>query len=127
MSNFTHRKLAIAVAMSLGVSINSVQAEDDKKEVKETKGLEVIRVTSQKRVESIQDVPISVAALSAEDLGTFSIDKIEDLQLYIPNLSMTETGLSTQTFIRGIGTGNNQGFEQSVVQFVDGVSYARQL
>ena len=132
MSNFTHRKLALAVALSLGLNINAVQAEDDKKETKktketkETKVLEVIKVTSQKRVESIQDVPISVAALSDEELRVFSIDKVEDLQLYIPNLSMTETGLSTQTFIRGIGTGNNQGFEQSVVQFIDGVSYARQ-
>jgi len=57
-------------------------------------------------------VPISVAAMSSEQLQTLAVDKVDDLQLYIPNLSMTETGLSTQTFIRGIGTGNNQGFEQ---------------
>lgn len=96
--------------------------DDGKKELK----LERIEVTSQRRVESVQDVPISVAALGVEQLESYSIEKVEDLQFFVPNLSMSETGLSTQTFIRGIGTGNNQGFEQSVVQFVDGVSYARQ-
>jgi outer membrane receptor protein involved in Fe transport len=88
--------------------------------------LEIISVTAQRRVENIQDVPISVQALTAKQIERVAIDKIDDLQLYVPNLSLTETGLSTQTFIRGIGSGNNQGFEQSVVQFVDGVSYARQ-
>jgi len=39
---------------------------------------------------------------------------------------MTETGVSTQMYIRGIGSGNNQGFEQSVGQYVDGIYYGRQ-
>ncbi len=87
--------------------------------------LEKIIVTSQRRVENLQEVPLSVQAMSAEGIERASIDKIEDLQLYIPNLSMTETGISTQIYIRGIGSGNNQGFEQSVVQYIDGISYAR--
>ena len=64
--------------------------------------------------------------LSAEDIKEKSIDKIDDLQYSVPNLHMTETGISTQMFIRGIGTGNNQGFEQSVGQYIDGVHYGRQ-
>ncbi|MFC3095322.1 TonB-dependent receptor [Alteromonas sediminis] len=119
--------LAICSALS-----NSVLAQESQEETAQTNqekpsiALEVIQVTAQRRVENIQDVPISVQAMSSEQLERVSIDKIDDLQLYIPNLSMTETGLSTQTFIRGVGSGNNQGFEQSVVQFIDGVSYARQ-
>lgn len=88
--------------------------------------VELIEVTSQRRVQNIQDVPISVQAFSGAQLDRVSIDKVEDLQLYVPNLNLTETGLSTQMFVRGVGSGNNQGFEQSVVQFIDGVSYARQ-
>lgn len=110
---------------AVGVSSALAQANENSDEGEKVT-LEIIEVTSQRRVENIQDVPISVAALSAKELERVSIDKIDDLQLYVPNLSMTETGLSTQTYIRGIGTGNNQGFEQSVVQFVDGVSHARQ-
>lgn len=110
---------ALSVSSALAQSNESTVADDNIK-------LEVIEVTAQRRVENIQEVPISVSALSAKELERVSIDKIDDLQLYVPNLSLTETGLSTQTYIRGIGTGNNQGFEQSVVQFVDGVSHARQ-
>ncbi|MCH2058431.1 MAG: TonB-dependent receptor [Thalassotalea sp.] len=127
MSGYSKSKVAIAVSLLCGLTVQKMAyGEEITVEQAENLKLEVIEVTSQKRVENIQDVPISVAAMSAEELQTLAVDKVDDLQLYIPNLSMTETGLSTQTFIRGIGTGNNQGFEQSVVQFVDGVSYARQ-
>jgi iron complex outermembrane recepter protein len=88
--------------------------------------LEEVIVTAQKRVESLQDVPISITAVSGEKMNEAGIFKIEDLQTFTPNLSMTETGISTQIYIRGIGTGNNQGFEQSVGQYVDGVHYGRQ-
>ncbi|PKG80687.1 TonB-dependent receptor [Colwellia sp. 75C3] len=88
--------------------------------------LEVIQVTAQKRSENAQETPISMNVLSAEDLKEKSIEKIDDLQYSVPNLHMTETGISTQMFIRGIGTGNNQGFEQSVGQYIDGVHYGRQ-
>ena len=88
--------------------------------------LEVIQVTAQKRSENAQETPISMNVLSSDDLKEKSIEKIDDLQYAVPNLHMTETGISTQMFIRGIGTGNNQGFEQSVGQYIDGIHYGRQ-
>ena len=88
--------------------------------------LEVIEVTAQKRSENAQDTPISMNVLTADDIQEKSIEKIDDLQYSVPNLHMTETGISTQLFIRGIGTGNNQGFEQSVGQYIDGIHYGRQ-
>ena len=88
--------------------------------------LEEITVTAQKREESLQDVPISVNALDGAKLNESGIDRIEDMTAYVPNLSMNQTGISTQLYVRGIGNGNNQGFEQAVTQYIDGVSYARQ-
>ena len=76
--------------------------------------LEEIVVTAQKRAESLQDVPISVSAVGAEKLADAGIEKVADLTAYVPNLAMTEMGIGTQLRIRGIGSGNNQGFEQSV-------------
>ena len=38
---------------------------------------------------------------------------------------MSETGIGTNIYIRGIGSGINQGFEQSTGMYVDGVSYSR--
>ena len=88
--------------------------------------LEEIIVTAQKRVETLQDVPISVSVLDANVLNDAGLDKIEDIQAYVPNLQMTESGISTQMYVRGIGTGNNQGFEQSVGMYIDGIYYGRQ-
>ena len=85
-----------------------------------------IIVTAQKREESLVDVPISVNVISDAIIETGNINKIADISEYVPNLSMTETGVSTQMYVRGIGSGNNQGFEQSVGQYVDGIYYGRQ-
>ena len=59
-------------------------------------------------------------------IETGNINKIADITEFVPNLSMTETGVSTQLYVRGIGSGNNQTFEQSVGQYIDGVYYSRQ-
>jgi len=83
-------------------------------------------VTAQKREESLGDVPISVNVINADTIDAGNINKIADITEYVPNLTMTETGVSTQMYIRGIGSGNNQGFEQSVGQYVDGIYYGRQ-
>lgn len=87
--------------------------------------LEEVIVTATLRAESLQDVPVSVNAVSGEKLMEAGIDKVEDLQAYVPNLSMSETGIGTNIYVRGIGSGINQGFEQSVGMYFDGVSYGR--
>lgn len=87
--------------------------------------LEEVIVTSQFRAESLQSVPVSVSALSGDKMNEAGIYKIEDLQAYVPNFTMSETGIGTNIYIRGIGSGINQGFEQSVGMYVDGVYYGR--
>ena len=92
----------------------------------DTPVLREILVTSQKREQSLSDVPISLDVISSEQMATANINKIADITEFVPNMTMTETGISTQMYIRGIGSGNNQGFEQSVGQYVDGIYYGRQ-
>lgn len=87
--------------------------------------LEEIVVTAQKREQSLQDVPISVAAVSGELLVEQGIHRLQDLQTQVSNFSMTETAIGTNIAIRGIFSGVNQGFEQSVGMYVDGISYGR--
>ena len=50
---------------------------------------------------------------------------MEDLSMYMPNVHVAEASAGTQMFIRGIGSGVNYGFEQSVGTFVDGVYFGR--
>ena len=110
----------VALVLTTAIPLSAV-AQDTGRLV-----LEEIIVTAQKRQETLQDVPISVSVLGSEVLDATGLDKIEDIQHYVPNLQMTESGISTQMYVRGIGTGNNQGFEQSVGMYMDGVYYGRQ-
>lgn len=87
--------------------------------------LEEVIVTATLRAESLQDVPVSVNAVSGDKMMEAGISKVEDLQAYVPNLTMSETGIGTNIYIRGIGSGINPGFEQSVGMYFDGVSYGR--
>jgi len=54
--------------------------------------LEEIIVTARRREESLQEVPISVVALSNEDLQIRGLDQLEDLSARIPNVSLLGGG-----------------------------------
>jgi outer membrane receptor protein involved in Fe transport len=87
--------------------------------------LEEIVVTAQKIEQSLRDVPLSVEALLGEKLTDAAIIRLDDLKAYVPNLQMSETGIANNIYIRGIGSGLNQGFEQSVSLYQDGVYRGR--
>lgn len=87
--------------------------------------LEEIVVTAQKQEESLRDVPLSVEAVLGEKLTDAGILRLDDLKGYVPNLQMSETGIANNIYIRGIGSGLNQGFEQSVSLYQDGVYRGR--
>jgi iron complex outermembrane recepter protein len=87
--------------------------------------LEDVIVTAQIREESLRDVPLSVEVVSGEKLADAGIVRLDDLKSYVPNLQVTETGIANNIYIRGIGSGLNQGFEQSVSTFQDGIYRGR--
>ena len=70
-------------------------------------------------------MPLSVAAVSGEKLADAGIVRLEDLEAYVPNLRCRETGIANNIYIRGIGSGLNQGFEQSVSTYMDGIYRGR--
>ncbi|MEH6584448.1 MAG: TonB-dependent receptor [Halioglobus sp.] len=89
--------------------------------------LEEVIVTAQKRAESMQDVPIAVTAVTGAQIENAGIQGLEDLSAYVPNMSInTQAGGSPGNIvIRGVGSGNNAAFEQSVGMFIDGVYAGR--
>lgn len=87
--------------------------------------LEEVVVTAQMRAEGLQDVPISISAVQGDKLNDAGITRMQDLQAYVPNLTMSEAAIGSNVYIRGVGSQVNQGFEQSVGTYVDGVYYGR--
>jgi iron complex outermembrane receptor protein len=88
---------------------------------------DAIVVTAQKRAENIQDVPISIAAVSGEEMESANILTVMDLGRVATNFQTvrsSNTG-STRIGIRGVGSLANTLIEPSVAVFVDGVYVPR--
>ena len=90
-----------------------------------TQVLEEVVVTAQIREQSLQDVPISVSAIAGEDIADRSVDNLQSLSASVPNFMVVETQIDTSISIRGVRSGANKGFEQSVPMNFDGVVYPR--
>jgi outer membrane receptor protein involved in Fe transport len=116
------RKYSVLVAITgcLSLSAAAVRAQDSS-----PRALEEIIVTAAYREQSLQDVPVSLTAVTGDILTRTTLQKAEDIQFLVPNFTLTETGIGTNAFIRGIGSGINQAFEQSVGTYIDGVYFGR--
>jgi iron complex outermembrane recepter protein len=115
--------VALVLAVSGAMAAGSSWAQQAAPAANQPALTEII-VTAQKREQNIQDVPISVIALSAQQLKEGGVTDIKNLQALTPGLTVTSTTSENVTTarIRGIGTvGDNPGLESSVGVVIDGV------
>ncbi|MEM8935933.1 MAG: TonB-dependent receptor [Pseudomonadota bacterium] len=106
--------LSTSVLMVLGAS--SIAAAQDS---------DIITVTSQKRAQNLQEVPLSVLVQDGEDLQKGVVTTLEDMTDGVPTVTVARTPLANSLYIRGVGSGSSPGFQQSVGTFVDGVYRGR--
>jgi len=100
-------------------------AEPEAAPKRERPKLEEIIVTAQKREENVQDVPISMSAIGQDAIKDSNMETMNDVKLFTPNLFIAATPTLSFIYMRGLGSGNNDGFEQAVGLYVDGVYYGR--
>src|SRR5688572_8713359 len=118
MIGHSQRLVAAAVAAALVPSARLLAQSSE--------GLEEIVVTAQRREQSLQDVPISVTAITGEAIEEGGFSDVEDLSIFVPNLFMRDAFTGQSLIVRGIGTSTgNEAFEQAVAAFSDGVYYGR--
>ena len=87
--------------------------------------LEEIVVTAQKKEQGLSEVPISIQVLSSERITDMGVSSWEEIAQYVPGLTVAKGVQEQSIYLRGVGSGTNKGFEQSVTQFVDGMSVTR--
>jgi iron complex outermembrane recepter protein len=81
-----------------------------------TGGLEEIVVTAQRRTENIQDVPITIQAVSGEQLKQLNVTSFNELVKYTPNVTFSGNGPGTgNMFIRGLSSGGAPNQSQSTI------------
>ncbi len=93
-----------------------------------TGGLEEVMVTARKRVESMQDAPLTVSAISQDRIEKFDVTSLEKIAALTPQffVGRSSNGSGAQMTMRGIGSSSTSiGIEQSVAVVVDGVYYGQ--
>lgn len=93
-------------------------------------GLGEIVVTAQRRAERLQDVPISVTAITADTLATANVRSLQDLSATIPGFVATSSAGygGAPLSIRGVGGANGGGnffADEPVATYVDGIYVGR--
>ena len=87
--------------------------------------LEEVIVTARKLTESLMDAPVAVSVISGAEMDREGITNLEQLSAKVPSLQLGRSALASSIYIRGIGSGINLGFEQSVGMYMDGLYQVR--
>lgn len=113
----------LAVAQTPAPAAAEPQAEQPQATPKPgNEGVEDIIVTAQRREERLQDVPISVTAVTGASLARSGVIDTRQLTQTMPSVVFSRVNTAFQPFIRGIGTRNaNSGDESNVSLYIDGV------
>jgi outer membrane receptor protein involved in Fe transport len=109
----TNTKLCCAIAAILGGSsagiAYSASGSDttDSGATSATDSLAEITVTAQRRTENIQDVPISIQALTGQALQQLNVQTFDDYIKYLPNVTTASNGPGqNEVFMRGLSAGS---------------------
>ncbi|WP_454798291.1 TonB-dependent receptor [Novosphingobium lindaniclasticum] len=128
-----YRLLLSTILMPL--SLASVQAEAQAQEAPaetgaKTGGLEEIVVTSQRRQEKLQDVPVTVTAFNEAMLERLNVQDAISTSKFVPGMvSQHNAGLASANayYLRGLGNSQSTPtFDAPVTTYVDDVYVARQ-
>ena len=88
--------------------------------------LDEIVVQAQSINNNLQEIPISVQVLDGDTLIRNNLINLIDVATQVPGFKTSETALGSVLSIRGVSSGLNQGFEQSVGTFIDGTYISRE-
>lgn len=118
----------LAVVMTSAAPIQAGQSTEATAPAAETSVLEEVIVTARKRAESIIDVPVSITAVTAQDIDRAGITSVRDLNNVAPGLTFQSQmgngpgGRMQGTLIfRGMYSSQGLARDQSGSVFVDGM------
>ncbi|HTH27951.1 MAG TPA: TonB-dependent receptor [Sphingobium sp.] len=119
---------ALALVLAAAASGQPGAANAQEAGAGEQQGVQDIIVTAQKREENLQDVPVSVTALTRSTLENLQVSSFNDIGGIAPNVTSvaSTTGSGPTITIRGIVGANAQlGQDTGVAMYLDGVYLAR--
>jgi outer membrane receptor protein involved in Fe transport len=130
MTSKTHNRHLLFAAVTTGALASSglAYAAENAPAVPDadsnTGQLEEVTVTAQKQRQSLQEVPLSIAAVSSQELDRRAINGLGDMT--VPGVNVSYNVRATVA-IRGISSGFNSSFDQSVPLFLDNVYFGKSV
>ncbi len=118
-----NRKIAYAISMVLAAGSHAIAADSDPTSTTGSaadtsapvESLQEVIVSAQRRDQSVQDVPITVQAITGDQLKQLGVVSFDDLLKYTPNVTFSGNGPGTgNIYLRGMGGVNNGNQSQSV-------------
>jgi iron complex outermembrane receptor protein len=98
-----NRRVAYAISVALASAAAQAAVAADEEAAPAT-GIAEVVVTAQRRAESIQDVPLTVQAITGDQLKQLGVVSFNDLMKYTPNVTFSGNGPGTgNIFLRGLG------------------------
>lgn len=123
---------AVAMLMLSGAPVGAAMAQDAAGAPAPAESAESVAkvvVTARRREETLQDVPVSVTAFSADQLSKQAVPDVTALALALPNTTLKASRATNSTltaFIRGVGQADPlAGFESGVGIYIDDIYLAR--
>src|SRR5580692_3082207 len=99
-------------AMSMGMGIARAAAADAA--ATDSEAIAEVTVTAQRRSESLENVPITIQAVTGEQLKALNVTTFDDLMKYTPNVTFSGNGPGTgNIFVRGLSSGGSGNQSQS--------------
>ena len=102
-------KISCAVAAIIGGTSVAALAQEQATSTETTAGggLTEVIVTAQRRSENMQNVPISMQALTSQTLQQLNIQTFDDFLKYLPNVTAASNGPGqNEIFMRGLSAGS---------------------
>jgi len=113
-SNWTRTAIAAGVLATLPFEYTQAQL------------LEEVVVTARKRVETLQEVPVSVTAIGGDMFEQYGGLNVRDVAEMTPNMTIDRGSVSQNVSIRGLGSFiSNGGFASSVGMGIDGMFFSQ--
>jgi iron complex outermembrane recepter protein len=99
-------KLSYAIAAILSGSGLGIAHAAPAADTSDAEGIQEITVTAQRRTESIQDVPVTIQALTGDQLGQLNVTTFDDVLKYLPNVTFSSNGPGQgNIYMRGLSAG----------------------
>src|SRR6202049_2137578 len=96
-------KLSYAIAAILSGSAAGFAHAATAIDTEASDAIQEITVTAQRRTENMQDVPISIQALTGETLTQLNVTTFDDFVKYVPNVTTAGSGPGQNSlFMRGL-------------------------